>query len=510
MKYNKIKIFKYLIVFMLFLLVYIFGKNLNELSDKITLLNLNDKENILPAIAFLDYQSSIYIDKNPFIKGDGRYRLVIRTRYVPDPTSISKEDIHPKTSDMEIYLASKNGERKKINTLRLNEDKIFEWNEVLIDATGDQDILLAKSPDKDGTIYIDEMTATKIDSINNLKPTIFGQINLFRIWNTNIDPSTHKPWFKFSRRNQSVGIIYKANSDNIASVKMKIKQIGNGGNENYLLKIQEASLVNGKYVLNPKILSSFYFKARDLKKYIQPSEEDVFNFPLPSFTEKGKYYFISLDNSAVNFNTINTLRIFGNNTKQSNFVTASQIGNGKLKEESHSIYLDLLSAKTEEANENKILYNSVISDLGNGVGKYSYENLGLFEDYLNLNEIVANNNTQDKVFYDQIQKGISGTASSDTAFIYKFDSIYPFTKIVIEAESVSGEFNRVKMWYSFNKTDWQEILPVFDKEETFSKSIDASLQKTIYLKVSYDEKSNTKQRLFGLTNLKVFGDLVLK
>lgn len=512
MKYLDAKTYKYLIIFAIFLLVYIYGKNLNTLPNGRAILPSDElEEEILPKIAFLTQKSNISMYKNPFTRGNGYYRLSVQAKYIPDPAIISREDVHPKTSDLDIYLASKNGEKKKITTVRLYSDKFSEWSEVLLDATSDQDILFSKSLDKDGAIYVDGLNITKIDSIDNVKPTVFGQMSMSRIFDSDIRSEAYKPVFKFSRRNQAIGVIYKAEkSDNIAVAKIKMNKIGNGGNGNYQLKVQEVNLINGKYVLYPQMLASSFFKAKDLKNYAQAGEDEIFNIPLPAFTEKGKHYFVGLDNSAVSFNTINTIEVFGKDNKPAEFATFSKIGKGNLNEESYSGYIDLFSANEEMIDGQKKLYNSIVEDVGNGVGKYTYQNSGSYLDYLNINEVPVNDKAKNIVFYDQVQEGISGTASSGTAFIYKFHSPYPFTSMVIEAKSVGGEFNPVKMWFSYDRENWLEINPVFNKKEIFSKSIDVPAEKTVYLKVSYGEKPGAGQKIFGLSSLKVSGDLSIK
>ena len=192
-----------------------------------------------------------------------------------------------------------------------------------------------------------------------------------------------------------------------------------------------------------------------------------------------------------------------------------------MKDESGSIYLKAYGADYIKASGGKVLTGVKVLDNGDGTGLYIYEQKGNFSDYFDSEKSITKEDKSYNIFYDNVQLGVTGKNIDDNAFVYKINTLYPFTEIKIEASQPGGEFTDSLLYYSFDNSNWQEI------KSDWSKSKDAFLlggndkfqellqgdgkTKVVYIKVTYD-KDDAKIKsipLFGLKNLKVMAKLKL-
>jgi len=299
---------------------------------------------------------------------------------------------------------------------------------------------------------------------------------------------------------------------------MKLEFTGSGEIGNYYLELREVNNQNGKVILSPDRIAYFGFDKNSAERDLK-IKEGIYHIPLAAYIEKGKTYFIGINNTEVRFNILNTLKIYGGNADSGEKIVSSV--KGKTSEKSGSLYLKVYGVDYIKAGDEKVLTGAKILDNGDGTGSYSYGQGGSFSDYLDLEQVISKENSS--IFYDNIQGGISGKDEDDNAFVYKINTTYPFAKLNIEAGQPGGEFTNSLVYYSFDNKNWQEIKNDYDKEDALFSADKNKFQKllqgdgktkTIYIKVTYDKEDAQEKnasavpvRLFGLKNLKVVAEI---
>jgi hypothetical protein len=120
------------------------------------------------------------------------------------------------------------------------------------------------------------------------------------------------------------------------------------------------------------------------------------------------------------------------------------------------------------------------------------------------------------VYYDNVQRGISGKAQNNTEFIYKFDTIYPFKKMNIALSCYGGEAYESLVSYSYDNENWHQLDLEVDKvtlkrKNTLNQSIDGGDQiSQVFIKVTYNPDSpEASIDLFGISDIEVNADLMI-
>ena len=516
--FTKFKISKgrRLLVVVLLIFSFVFGKNFNsvnttgevEIKNKYIDTLQGQIDNLNKGVIKLTASDSVYIKKD-FIKVNDSQpgRIIFRYSFHHGQSSAIKTNNKPKFT---LILTSDSGEEKLLRDFSIeSNDNQDIYKEIVFDGDNDFKNLEFRRDDKeDGVISIDNVNLSLTET-KNPKPTIFGQADLSSVIGGTETGESSSPVYTFTRRNQTVGEIIKPNSTEMSTIELKLGLRGSGGSGEYNIQLREADLVDSNFSVKSNIVSSFYFSAEELNKY--STADGNYIFPLPAFLKKDHYYFIGIDNSASKFNILNTLQLLGGADDGATGGVVSLNTDGSVEKTNKQIYLKLHGVEFNNFNSEKLLIGSRIEDLGNGNGKYLYESGQSLTDFLNLDKISVPDDQKGKVFYDSVQKGITGTIADGTSFTYKFNTIYPIDIFSIEAETVGDEFYKLEIFYSFDDKEWQKIEEKEDTNKFYKKIQGSDNQHIVYIKVAYD-KNDTENihNLFCLKSLRINSDIKIK
>ncbi len=148
-------------------------------------------------------------------------------------------------------------------------------------------------------------------------------------------------------------------------------------------------------------------------------------------------------------------------------------------------------------NEGFILNSARLEDVGNEL-IYSFGIQNKPDDFLNLYSLGQ------KVRFDLKKKRVVGARKKDEYFTYRFDTLYPFERFALEAQSGSTK-NDVMLEYSYDNASWLPVLTIRDagQPNRFRLSLSGSREtRVVFVRIRYigDEK---KTGSFSLEQLNV-------
>lgn len=490
-------------------------------------------------------------DKNIFYQDDilteissGYYRLTFQA----------------KTDKQESVLIKLNTYTEKNETIRkvsLENSEKFENHEFFFFLPeGYNNIIFEKENlDGEGNIFIRGVGVTKL---NVDTPEEFALMRETIIGETTIEPNgfgqteISSDSFSLLREPDTrFGQIFKAETEYISGIvlNMDIIQDKSIKDEDYKLSLQEVQCRESDCKLIGDNPFSKSFSIRDaLERYQR--EDGTFLFPLYANVEKGKDYFVSIDNSKVKVSRRNYLDLKGG--RNDDAYTQGSAG-FKLKNNIYKIAGDLFfvvqGVNFDVRDGVRILNGAKIETLGKGEGKYTYVSKGEFVDILDLWSASPGTN------FDEGRKVIIGS-EKDSALVYEVNTIFPMEKIHFFAEQSKASWKKVKVEYSFDRENWvkisslektkQDLLDNTDnnqndlseteendsEEENFGDDserlkedvvdtedllqvfdFDVIVPKnkaTIYFKITPDSTDKAKSRYFSIKNLRITADLKIE
>jgi len=401
--------------------------------------NLTDKT---PAFHINDvFQSS----------SNGYFRLVFQTK-------------SNKNTKIIVKANSPIDEEKELKRLDLKRT-VYDSPQEIIFSTDRRytDIFFEKEDRADGAeVSIAGIQVTKLDisndqDLSSLKSTIFGNIDFGTLNQSQNDNS--KYFTQLMEPQMIFGEIFKPQDDYISGVELDfdvIKQSNNGGRK-YKLELRNVEYEEGGAPeIKSNALSQIDFSLDELEKYRQ--EDGKFKFPLYAKLDKNKYYFIGINNDRMDVNKFNYLRLRGTSDGE-------KFKNGslavKFKGQSYlvagDLYFSIYGIKYGEYNGKKILRGSVMEDIGKKKGIFKYHLRGDTYDLIDLDSYSSDIN------FNEGKGALAGSTDSKkntenrSYFIYKFETIFSFTKFRIFARQADINWNRVLMSYSYDSINWKEI-----------------------------------------------------
>lgn len=511
----------YFLVFFIFIFIFIFGKSMNVLTPE-------QRKSQDQAYAQKKIASGIYSvpsDQNQYIlnslfsvKKGQCGRLFFGLRNTVSDNNLT--ELFMGNSKIKISLSNNFYQNQEIGSYEMKSDG-FAQN-VITEFCADADysnLIFQKDEDsKDSSFEISNVLFyslfLKKYDLSNLLTSIIGNTDLGKIiYQSNLNSKSAVTAFKFTRHNQMIGQTFVADSNTISGVDLKLDFTGSGGIGNYFLELREVGEENQEMSLSSDRIAYYCFNKdtaeRDLK-----IEKGFYHIPLVANLEQGKTYFIGISNEAVKFNILNTLKVYGGTAGNDQDKITTSIG-GKVISKPGNLYLKVYGADYVMLENEKVLTGAKILDNGDGTGLYLYEQRGSSSDYLDLYQSTMEKNKN--VFFDSVQSGVAGRDVGDNNFIYKINTLYPFTKFKINAEQTGGGYTDSLLYYSFNNINWYEIKNNFYKEgenkDEFQELIQGGREtKTIYIKATFnkDDAKGKSIHLFGLKNLKIVAELAVK
>jgi hypothetical protein len=487
-------------------------------------------------------------DENIFYQDDmlvdlpsGYYRLTFQAK------SDHAENVIVKLNT----YTEKNQEIKKAS---LKQSEKFLNHEIFFFLPEGFDNLLfeKEEPGREGDIFLKAIGVTKLnvdtpEEFAALRETIVAETRTGSVGPAQVQASTdsfdllHEP-------EMILGQTFKAEGDYISgvSLKMDIFRDRSVKDKNYNISLQEVRCGSGDcYAVGTDIAQKTFSTADALERYRQ--SDGAFLFPLYADVEKGRTYFVGIDNSSVEVSDRNYLDLKGgrNDDTYSEGSAAFRVRKNVFKI-AGDLFFKIHGIDFEETDGMKIMNGARIESLGKGKGKYTYAAKGEFSDIFDLQTASPGTNFDDK------RSVIAGKADADSALTYEINTIFPIQKIHFFAEQAQSSWKRVKVEYSFDQEKWiaapfsesadQEGLmaetidgQIGENEETEDENLageaasEAETQdgkdllqkfdfavvaprdaKTIYFRITPDMTDISRTRYFSIKNLKIEADLIVK
>ena len=480
------------------------------------------------------------------------YRLVILCKSRPenitlDPSlpldgqELNNQGLHD--SDLKISLVSKTTKKRLIKEIKVLNTLDYNLDQFVFPVDDIYTKLLIEKKDSNDTnqIFLKSIEVMRLDTVDfaqaqATKPYVLGATN-FAGAIADISESGDRLLHTFSRKKtEIVGQIFKAESDYLSGVSFSLDVKGKGGYGSYFVELHEVDQVDGKFKVNPSVIEKVEFHAYDPLSFLDQNDE--WRFPLVHKLKKGSYYFAGINNDLSRSNRSNYLSVRGyedgNKYKDGEALLIDDGGNSTILGDLHFRAFD---AQYSEYSGERVLTNASIEDLGGGRGYYNYQSAGNFSDYLDLDSFLLPNLAADKVFYNQKERTVLGTAQDNTSFTYKFYAGSLIKNFTFEASQVGESYFNSRVSYSFDNQNWQELensvatasnenddstpiilkkdISVAEKEDqalNFKQSISGNGKSSVvYIRITYDPNDNGKQEgLFGLKNMNLRAELVIK
>ncbi|MFC1756515.1 hypothetical protein ACFLY1_01015, partial [Patescibacteria group bacterium] len=422
-------------------------------------------------------------------------------------------DIHTdKNTEISIKASDFNENGIILKKLQLKKDWEENSKEMFIGFQGEYpNLTFEKNDNTDGSnIFIDNVQVSKLEisseaEFAKLIPTIRGNVDISLPFQEQEDNS--KSFSQLCEPALIFGQVFKAQSDYITGISFDIDIIkqGIGGGRKHKLELREmdyGGFIPEMAEIKKTVLADITFSLKGIEKYRQGNGQ--FRFPLFSKLEKDKYYFIGINNDRAEVNKFNCLKPRGTTNGD-----AYEDGFTAIKKNSQTyffsgdLYFILYGAEFKKYNNTNILQGSVIESIGNGKGLFKFNNKGTDSDIANLDSFTSD------VAFDDIIFGRS--AKSESNFVYKFETIFPFEKFNIRGNQADMNWSKTSISYSYDKNEWKEIPFSLENEmQHFDYNITEEDPKDkIYIKFS-PLKSSTEKNKYGIEDFQVVADLLLK
>jgi hypothetical protein len=157
-----------------------------------------------------------------------------------------------------------------------------------------------------------------------------------------------------------------------------------------------------------------------------------------------------------------------------------------------------MSRRATGKNGRGILDQARLEDTGKGY-MYFFELQNEEVDYVNLYDASSG------IVFDQKKRMVSGKQKNGGFFSYKFDTIYPFDRFVLNATQKGDDEKEIKLEYSFDNTLWKEVSFTQDKgsSQRFSLILPGNrVEHVVYVRVGYNGEEK-KSGFFALEALSV-------
>ncbi|MEK9155688.1 MAG: hypothetical protein AAB360_00090 [Patescibacteria group bacterium] len=512
---------RYLLFFLISGLAFLFGKDFNppRQSEEIMVRQIEELKSAERGT--FDIASSVEVitlTREISVRPDQAYRLLFDLEAVPEYDGKALPSEMPRV-EMTASLLSDFGEEQVLGWTQvgLNQGKMITET-TFVSRFGATKLKLGKGNlDFPGRLRISNLRSYPLrldgSSLAGLKPTIVGQSDFNGVIAGAGSVDLNKE-YRFWRKGQRIGQTLRAEADIISQVDLALKFSGSGGGGNYFLELREAN-DRGEVDFSRDRKAYYYFNKEQANRLLIDPNRGIYRFPLAARLEAGKLYYIGISNEAANFNYLNILSLKGSRADNYSPGEAKVFVRNKPKKASGDIYFKAYGADFIQTQGEPVLTGAIIEDLGGGEGRYTYRTSGSSSDFLDLTDF--RQTSDNLVFYDNVQRGISGRIIDKADFTYKFNTLYPYKRFAIRAKPTSNQFTNCLISYSADGQNWQAITVKKDSadasQQIFSEMITGDgATRTLYLKVTYDPADTMEQKipLFGLKELTAEAELVIK
>lgn len=416
-------------------------------------------------------------------------------------------------SEIAVKLVSASGKETIISAFNAPEAVDFFSPEIIFKADGFyKDIVFEKKNENDSAkvnirnARLSRLNIKSEQEAKLLRPVASGDVKVVESTLRQTEKS-EKYFAQLKSGGTGVGQIFRAESEYLAGITLDLRKKGDSTGK-YRLELREADEKDGDFSVSSAIAAVFEFSAGDIDGY-KSKKGEIF-FPLASRLEKGKMYFVGLDNSAVKNSFLNHLEIKGTADRNAFSGGAAVEWKDGVAEEIGDLFFIVHTAEFSEVQGARIPTGARIEDLGGGNGLYSYQTNRKSTDILDVSSYDRGN-----VRFNDYEGIISGSPKDDVNYVYKFSAPFAFEKTRIIAEQMYGEWYRVVIAYSFDNQNWMDLAYTGDGENDSPQKFDSiisgdGIKKDLYIRVSYDKFDNKEIKLFGLRNFSIMGELKVK
>lgn len=430
------------------------------------------------------------------------------------------------TKDSNVIIKATNAldKEKIIGELSLAKAGGNKFYELIFQADNNStDILFEKRENDEAEIKISGVRITQLNIENDnellkFKPIVSGQFDYNAEDQKQL--SIDKKFDQLKETDVILGQIFRPEMDFLteAELDMDVIKQGNGGGRKFKLDLREVEMNGDVAEIKNNVLSSVDFSFGSIEQYRQA--DGKFRFPLYARVEKGKYYFLGIDNSKVAVDKFNYLSLKGTSDMDKYTKGTLSVKNkGATYSVDGDLYFKIFGLENKKKDDNAVLIGSTIEDIGRGKGLYNFQLLGKKYDLIDLEDASKD------IYFDQNKKAIIGVKSARTTeasyAMYKFNTVYPFSKARIKAVPVDLSWRGVSLAYSYDRKSWKEIPEIMPENNSIADSgyfdfeIDGSgTTNRIYLKiypreVNSDSNEETGGK-YGIEGLSFQADLILK
>ncbi|HPN96145.1 MAG TPA: hypothetical protein PLK35_00100 [Candidatus Moranbacteria bacterium] len=416
-------------------------------------------------------------------------------------------------TSLSIFAANPLDENKKMKEVELESVNNYQTKEIFL--ASDKiytDLLFKKNNPQDGAdvsighIYISRLNISSEEEIKNLSPTIIGGADA-----EILDQKQENNSASFDQLKEPgvfLGQTFEAEFNYITGVSLDIDIIkqSNMGDKKYSLELREVEDEDTVPNIKSDPLAIVKFSADGIEEFRQ--ENGKFLFPIMAKLKKDKKYFIGINNDNVKTNEFNYLIPKG--TKNGN---AYAKGSAAVKYKKYSylttgdLYFKTFGFNLKEYEGYNILPGTIIEDRGKGQLFFSYSQRN------NKYEFINSDSVSEDIYFDGENNYMAGTIREgrDSFIIYKVNTIHPFKNFSISASQGDLNLNKIRIYFSFDKKDWQEA-PWETKNELqvwdYTSLQVPNNQKEIYVKIEPEKDKYPGQTKFGVKNFKFQAELI--
>jgi len=411
-----------------------------------------------------------------------------------------------------VELSDASDKRVAIGTFDFKRSDEYSFKEITFPVSGRYtDLVFKKEKAADESrIFIKNVNLTKLalkdeKEYTNLKPTLIGKMDTNVLFAEQMN--NEKKFSQLRTENTMIGQVFQSESAYIsgAAFDIDITKIDNRGGKKYKLDLREVEFDGEIYVVSKNSLASLNFTVSDLEKYRQA--DGKIRFPIFSFVKRGEYYFIGIDNGRVKIDEFNFLTLRGAEDSAYSDGAAVVKKSGDTLRIGGDLYFRIYGAKFTQYGGERVLAGTIVEDIGQGKGMFTYKTSGYFNDLIDIDSASSD------VRYDSEERVITGMSDAKNSYYtYRFNTIYPAKKISIKAQQADIEWSKVQLSYSFDQKVWKDVSDTHDDGvQRFDFTIENSAPKSVvFIKIAPVSGDSSGQSPYGIRDLEVRGDLIMK
>lgn len=363
--------------FVLIILVFclLFLKNISDGTGPTG--TFADNELLGSAYSINPTDSSFIFSNNQSYKPGSYYHLTYNVKYVG---WVQGSNVNTSNASINILVDSSSGTWQTVGQLKLSDSSVG-YHEIYFKPAGTfstfrfegENIFPNVSQIFISNINAESLNISEPEQLAALNKTIIGSYDTSNAVET-MPVRIANSKYDFIQKPREMGQIFISQDKYLQSVALKLHFVGNGGVGEYRITLRQASLQNGAFTVGDDVLASFSVTAPDAKAiYQDPSQPNIYRFPLYAKLAIGSYYYISIQND-VSFDIPNHLEVFGNSDNSYKDGYAYDYAINK-KYPNFDIYLGLYGIAPTPDNNDGILPSETISDLGGGEYSLSYSEI---------------------------------------------------------------------------------------------------------------------------------------